>query len=148
MHDKRWYKLVHKKHHEFHTPVGPSCAYEHPVEGLAQMFNWYLPIGFAGWLNGSLHSSTLFYYHCFRWLETIDAHSGYEFPFSPFYAIPFFGGARMHDYHHRAFDGNYGASVFWDWLCGTDSDFWTEIAEEGVLIGGKRVMSALASTAS
>merc|ERR1712070_1153106 len=24
LHDKRWYKLVHKKHHEFHTPVGPS----------------------------------------------------------------------------------------------------------------------------
>lgn len=140
LHHPRIYKYVHKKHHQFHTPVGPSCAYEHIVEGVAQMLNWYVPMGIAGWLNGDLHSSTLFYYHCFRWIETVDAHSGYEFPFSPFHVLPIFGGARMHDYHHRAFNGNFGASVFWDWFCGTDKGFWEEVLEDGLLKGGKRFL--------
>jgi sterol desaturase/sphingolipid hydroxylase (fatty acid hydroxylase superfamily) len=144
MHHKRLYKHCHKIHHQFHTPIGISSSYEHALEGAVQILNWYLPIGFAGYLNrghGGLHISTLFYYHCFRWIETVDAHSGYELPFSPFHFLPFFGGARMHDYHHRAFDGAYGASFFWDRLCGTDSDFFREIIEEGgFLRGGKRVL--------
>lgn len=144
MHHKRLYKHCHKIHHQFHTPIGISSSYEHGIEGAVQMLNWYLPIGFAGYLNrgnGGLHISTLFYYHCFRWIETVDAHCGYEFPFSPFHILPFFGGARMHDYHHRAFDGAYGASFFWDRLCGTDSDFFRELIEEGgFLLAGKRML--------
>lgn len=147
MHHRSLYKHCHKVHHQFHTSVGIACAHEHGLESLVQLFNWYLPIGFAGFLNrhnGGLHASTLFYYHCFRWIETVDAHCGYEFPFSPFTMVPIFGGARMHDYHHRAFDGNYGASKFWDWLCGTDAGFWQEVLEEGgFLLGGQRVPSLL-----
>ena len=114
LHHTSIYKYIHKVHHNFHTPVGVSCAHEHIVEGIIQLFNWYLPIGFAGYLNGKegLHSSTLFLYNAFRWLETVDAHSGYEFPWSPFHLLPIFGGARMHDFHHRAFDGNYGATTY------------------------------------
>lgn len=32
-----------------------------------------------------------------------------------------------HDFHHRYWNhGNYGGafSHFWDWLCGTDVDYW------------------------
>lgn len=143
MHHKRVYKRCHKIHHQFHTPIGLSCSHEHLLEAVIQILSWYLPIGFAGFLNrnaGGLHASTLFYHHCFRWLETVDAHSGYELPFSPFHLIPIFGGARMHDYHHRAFDGNYGALVFWDRICGTNKDFWKEVVQEGgFLVGGRRV---------
>jgi sterol desaturase/sphingolipid hydroxylase (fatty acid hydroxylase superfamily) len=124
LHHPSVYQYVHKVHHQFHTPVGPSSAHEHIVESTIQLFNWYLPIGLAGYLNKDLHSSTLFYYNCFRWFETVDAHCGFEFPLSPFHALPIFGGARMHDFHHREFYGNYGASMFWDWFCGTDQDFW------------------------
>lgn len=144
MHHPRLYKHCHKIHHQFHTPIGPCASHAHPLEDLVQLFNWYLPIGFAGWLNrnhGGLHSSTLFYYNCFRWIETVDAHCGYEFPFSPFHALPFCGGARGHDYHHRAFDGNYGATKFWDWLCGTDSGFWQDFRDEGgFMLAGSRVL--------
>lgn len=143
MHHPKLYKHCHKIHHQFHTPIGPSASHAHPVEDMVQLMAWYLPIGFAGWLNkgeGGLHTSTLFYYNCFRWLETVDAHCGYEFPFSPFHLLPICGGARRHDYHHRAFTGNYGATIFWDRLCGTDSGFWQEVAEEGgMLLGGLRV---------
>merc|ERR1712150_35396 len=146
MHHKKLYKHCHKVHHQFHTSIGINASHEHILESVVQLLNWYVPIGFAGFLNrhkGGLHISTLFWYHCFRWIETVDAHCGYEFPFSPFYLLwPICGGARMHDYHHRAFDGNYGASFFWDRLCGTDMDFWKEVLDEGgFLVGGSRVPS-------
>eukprot|EP00658_Telonema_sp_P-2_P046245 TRINITY_DN3435_c0_g2_i2.p1 TRINITY_DN3435_c0_g2~~TRINITY_DN3435_c0_g2_i2.p1 ORF type:complete len:387 (+),score=85.96 TRINITY_DN3435_c0_g2_i2:123-1283(+) len=139
LHHRAIYKHIHKVHHEFHTPIGPSSSYEHPAESTAQLFNWYLPIGFAGWLNKELHWSTLLLYNCFRWIETVDAHSGYELPFSLFNLVPVFGSATMHDYHHRAVLGNYGASTFWDWLCSTNSGYWEEVLEDGFLRGGKFV---------
>merc|ERR1712039_1105055 len=141
LHHPKLYKHCHKVHHEYHTPIALGCAHHHIIEGLVQLFNWFIPIGFAGWLNkghGGLHESTLFYYNCFRWLETVDAHSGYELPFSPFHIAPFCLGARGHDFHHREFNGNYGATIFWDRLCGTDRDFWKELLEKGVLLAGQR----------
>lgn len=37
-------------------------------------------------------------------IETVDAHSGYLFPFSPWSLIPSIqGGADRHDFHHRYF---------------------------------------------
>lgn len=142
LHHPRFYRHCHKTHHEYHTPVSTAAPHQHIIEGLVQLFNWYVPIGFAGWLNrngGGLHESTLFYYNCFRWLETVDAHCGYELPFSPFHLLPICQGARGHDYHHRAFDGCYGAMKLWDRLCGTDRSFLEELRTEGVLMAGKRV---------
>jgi len=137
LHQKSVYLQVHKQHHRFRTSIGLASSFQHPLEGAIQMLNWYLPIGFAGWLKGDLHVATLFAYNCFRWIETVDAHSGYSFPWSPFTCIPLFGGAVMHDYHHSgdglqmvknadgslfADFGNYGASVIWDRLMGTASN--------------------------
>ena len=66
LHSKWLYKTVHKQHHLFRTSVGVAASYQHAVEGLIQLFNWFLPIGFAGWLNRritggrqGLHVSTL-----------------------------------------------------------------------------------------
>merc|ERR1712217_578599 len=114
LHHPKLYEHCHKIHHEYHTPIALGCAHHHFVEGVVQAFN------------------------CFRWLETIDAHCGYELPFSPFHMLPFCGGARGHDFHHREFNGNYGATIFWDRLCGTDRDFWKELTDEGVLLAGVR----------
>ena len=117
------YSAVHKLHHRFYAAVGFASNYEHTIEGLMQLLNWYLPLGFAGWCNrgrGGMHISTVFWYSCFRWLETVDAHCGYDLPFSPFSFIPLFGGALAHDFHHSAVFGNYGATVIWDRLMGTE----------------------------
>jgi sterol desaturase/sphingolipid hydroxylase (fatty acid hydroxylase superfamily) len=60
-----------------------------------------------------------------RMIETVDAHSGYLFPFSPWSLIPSIqGGADRHDFHHSQNKGNYGIFAFWDWLCGTDQVYW------------------------
>lgn len=36
-------------------------------------------------------------------IQTIEAHAGFDFPFSPRRLIPFFGGAEYHDFHHETF---------------------------------------------
>ena len=56
--------------------------------------------------------------------ETTDAHSGYDFPWSPWRWLGgLHGGARRHDWHHSHVKGNYGGFFFWDWLCGTDREW-------------------------
>ena len=124
LHSSLLYQRFHKQHHEFVSPIGLSSSYNSALEGAIQMFNWYLPIGFAGWLNrhnGGLHISSLFWYNCFRWIETVDAHSGYIFPFSPFHYFQLFGGAKAHDIHHSMVYTNFGASNIWDTVFGTMS---------------------------
>jgi sterol desaturase/sphingolipid hydroxylase (fatty acid hydroxylase superfamily) len=136
LHSKSLYVKYHKQHHQFTTSIGMASSHQHPVEGAIQLLNWYIPLGIVGWLNSGIHISTVFAYNILRWIETVDAHCGYNFPFSPFSFIPFFGGALAHDFHHSgqglkmtkladgtifADFGNYGATVIWDTLLGTFS---------------------------
>ena len=51
------------------------------------MFLCASPIGLTGTIGGSLHNNVVLAYGVFRWLETVEAHSGYDFPFSPFQGI-------------------------------------------------------------
>ena len=43
--------------------------------------------GIAGIIGGHLHHTVLLAYGIFRWLETVEAHCGYDFPYSPFQGI-------------------------------------------------------------
>ena len=73
-----------------------------------------------------------------RWIETVDAHCGYELPWSPFSLIPLFGGALSHDYHHSMDFGNFGATVIWDRLCGTELPAFKKLRLKGKLRDGLR----------
>jgi sterol desaturase/sphingolipid hydroxylase (fatty acid hydroxylase superfamily) len=59
----------------------------------------------------------------FRLVETVDAHSGYSFPFHPLRRIPLLYNVERHDFHHSHNTGCYGVFGFWDWICGTDKTF-------------------------
>lgn len=117
------YLKIHIVHHKFKTPVGFSSSYAQFYEALGQTIMWWLPLGISGWLTGDLHSSVIYWYHIFRWVETIEAHSGYDLPFHPFNFLLLPAGARFHDFHHSHFDGNYGATIIWDWLMGTNQEY-------------------------
>ena len=68
----------------------------------------------------------------YRIAESIDAHSGYEFPWSPFRLVPFSGiillnlvPASFHNYHHTHNVGNYATFFcFWDYIFGTSPRYY------------------------
>lgn len=124
LHTKWLYQHVHSVHHEYATPFGLTSEYAHPAE--------ILFLGFATILGPALtgpHLLTLWLWMSLRVLETVEAHSGFDFPWSPSNFIPFYGGADFHDYHHRCIytkSGNYASTfTYMDWLFGTDKGYKT-----------------------
>jgi len=120
LHHKSIYKYIHKQHHMFKVNIGVAAEYAHPVEDVIANL---IPTLFGCVFMGS-HAIVLWSWLVLRLMETIDAHSGYDFSFSPFSLLPFQGGARRHDFHHSRNVGCYGSfMIFWDWICGTDAAF-------------------------
>jgi 4-alpha-methyl-delta7-sterol-4alpha-methyl oxidase len=119
LHHPKLFQLIHAQHHRFVTSVGIASEYAHPVE---QVFANFMPTILGGMLLGP-HMFTWFLWMFLRILETVDAHSGYSFPWSPTRIIPVFLAAEGHDYHHSHREGNYGMLVFWDWIMGTDHQY-------------------------
>ena len=121
------YRYVHKQHHEFYVPVSICAGYAHPLEDLVVNLGSTLvgPVLFPS------HVYTWAIYYALRMHETIDAHSGYDFPWSPWHYTGWLhGGASRHDWHHSKQRGNYGGFFFWDWLCGTDQGYKRYLAKQ------------------
>jgi len=60
-----------------------------------------------------MHIVTVYIWVTLRLLQAVDAHSGYDFPWSLHNWIPLWGGAAWHDKHHELFLGNYASSFRW-----------------------------------
>jgi len=116
-HTPWFYKHIHKEHHYFASPFGFAASYAHPVEVV------FLGIPtFAPALLIRPHYIVFYSWFIVRQLDAVITHSGYNLP-SPFDILPFFGGTTFHDYHHKAFNCNYGSRLTWlDKLCGTYRD--------------------------
>ncbi|KAF3255747.1 C-4 sterol methyl oxidase [Orbilia oligospora] len=116
------YKNIHKIHHEHSAPFGLAAEYAHPVEvltlGIGTVF---IPIGYC-WFAPDFHVMTMYIWICLRLFQAIDAHSGYDFPWSLHHFIPFWAGASHHDVHHEKFIGNYASSFrWWDYMLDTEA---------------------------
>ena len=116
------YKSIHKIHHQYSAPFGMAAEYASPIEvmilGAGTVSS---PILFCA-ITKDLHVLTMYLWIMFRLFQAIDAHSGYEFPFSLHHFLPFWAGADHHDTHHEKFIGNYASSFrWWDKLLDTES---------------------------
>jgi methylsterol monooxygenase len=116
------YKNIHKIHHQYSAPFGLAAEYASPIEIL------FLGLGTVGtpilWcaLTSDLHILTMYAWIALRLFQAIDAHSGYDFPFSLHKIFPWWGGADFHDTHHEKFIGNYSSSFrWWDKWMDTES---------------------------
>jgi len=128
LHHPSIYRYVHKQHHEFYVPVSICAGYAHPFEDLV------VNVGstFVGPMVFPSHFYTWIIYYALRMHETVDVHSGYDFPWSPWHYTGWLhGGASRHDWHHSKQNGNYGGFWFWDWLCGTDEGYKKYLANKG-----------------
>ncbi|KAI9318664.1 hypothetical protein BX666DRAFT_1930369 [Dichotomocladium elegans] len=133
MHSPFLYRNIHRIHHEYAAPFGIAAEYAHPIETILLGFGTIagplayhlLAVHFFQWGTGwHLHMTTMLWWIVLRLHQTVDAHSGYDFPWSLRHFLPFWTGADHHDYHHQAFVGNYGSSFrWWDYLFGTDAKY-------------------------
>jgi sterol desaturase/sphingolipid hydroxylase (fatty acid hydroxylase superfamily) len=133
LHHPSVYKHFHKKHHEFKVLAGMSLAaeYTHPFESFVGNIVGVV----AGPIYRRVHIFTFVIWLVLRMLKTCDAHSGYDFSWSPFGLIWPLNPARRHDFHHETGLGSYGSFfMIWDYLCGTDKAF---LAHEAKLITDK-----------
>ncbi|KAJ1887275.1 C-4 sterol methyl oxidase [Kickxella alabastrina] len=116
-----FYKSIHKVHHEHTAPFGIAAEYAHPIETavLGQgtiagplLFNFFIE---------QVHTTTMLIWIAARLCQTVEAHCGYDFPWSMSRWLPFWAGASHHDYHHMAFVDNFASTFrWWDSLFGTD----------------------------
>ena len=65
---------------------------------------------------------TMYTWIVLRLFQAIDAHSGYDFPWSLHNFLPFWAGAEHHDVHHEKFIGNFASSFrWWDYVFDTEA---------------------------
>ncbi|KAJ6879202.1 methylsterol monooxygenase 1-1-like [Populus alba x Populus x berolinensis] len=122
LHSNWGYEKIHHVHHEYSAPMGFAAPYAHWSE--------ILILGMPAFLGPAVvpgHITTYWLWFVLRQMEAIEIHSGYDFSWSPTRFIPFYGGAKYHDYHHyvgRHSQSNF-ASVFTycDYLYGTDKGY-------------------------
>lgn len=132
------YRHVHKLHHQYSAPFGLAAEYASPIEVML------LGIGSIGvpivWcaLTKDLHILTMYVWISLRLIQAIDAHSGYEFPWSLHHFLPFWAGADHHDMHHEQFVGNYASSFrWWDHVLGTESKSRSMTKQKAVKMSAK-----------
>jgi methylsterol monooxygenase len=116
------YKAIHKMHHTYSAPFGLAAEYASPIEVML------LGIGTVGspilllFITGELHLFTMYLWIVLRLFQAIDAHSGYDFPWSLHNILPVWAGAAHHDIHHEKFIGNYSSSFrWWDYCLDTEA---------------------------
>lgn len=121
MHYGPFYKYIHKQHHRYAAPFGVAAEYAHPIETMSLGFGTLgIPIIYV-YYTRNLHLYTLSCWIILRLFQAVDAHSGYDFPWSLHHFLPFWSGADHHDMHHQYFVGNYASSFrWWDYFMDTE----------------------------
>lgn len=122
MHWGPLYRGIHKVHHQYSAPFGLAAEYASPIEVMVLGAGTVLMPILWVYFTGDLHILTMYTWIVLRLSQAIDAHSGYEFPWSLHHFLPFWAGAEHHDVHHERFIGNYSSSFrWWDYVMDTEA---------------------------
>ena len=116
LHNRKLFRLIHRKHHLFRQVRPVSSEYAHPLENLINIIAMY-----AGLVIMGSSFFTWGLWVALRIYETNDGHSGYEH----------IDSASRHAFHHQyPHKGCYGTAIgFWDRVLGTDQN-WREWKEK------------------
>ena len=112
--------FLHKQHHEYNAPISLAFVYSHPLEQLTNVIATGLTYKiFADYYP--VHIFTVIIWLNFRLIESLDGHSGYDWPWGISNWVPFSAGGRYHFFHHSNNVGNYGGIIhLFDTLLGTN----------------------------
>nr|CAD7453578.1 unnamed protein product [Timema tahoe] len=111
LHSRYLYRFIHKRHHEWTSPIAVTAVYCHPVE---HVFSNLVPPLLGLFIMGS-HVATAWLWFSLAILSTLNAHSGYH--------LPFFPSPEAHDFHHLKFNQCFGVLGVLDRIHGTDAAF-------------------------
>ena len=131
------YSTFHKLHHEFNHTITISYAYATPLE--YALSNWFPSVLGVLLLGQNCHFITIIFWMNLRLAETLEGHSGYEFPIPAsvllgnFHKLnPFFTTTSpYHDYHHSMNVGNYSSFfTIWDTVFNSNADYYAHLKEQ------------------
>ena len=130
------YQTFHKMHHEFKYTI--TIAYTYcPIFEYA-VCNWFPTSAALPILGKKMHFITVCMWLGIRLAETMEGHSGYEFPISISVLLGNFTklnplmntSARYHDFHHTHNVGNYSSFyTIWDTVFNSNTEYYAYLEE-------------------
>ncbi len=119
MHLPRFYKFIHKVHHESTDPSPLTAFAFHPSEAvIEQMMGFVLPFFLP------LNFGVIIAWQIFSMLNNVLHHLGYEvYPkgWVKFPLLKYKAASTHHNMHHQLFNGNYSLYfTWWDKWMGTE----------------------------
>ena len=141
LHHPKLYPHFHKIHHEFYNTISISSEYAHPVEFIIGNLG---PVTAGSILLGShTHIVVFIHFMCYRLIETLESHGGYEFPWAITRFVPLSCTSMYHNWHHFKNLGCYSSQfICWDSIFGTNQDYFKFI-HKASKSGGKVRMHVL-----